>query len=88
MTSIQHTYAFVDYQSVQEQSSRREVSVLQEQLKSKEDLLAEFQKSLLQKDRELEELKMKTMPQKTVQERKVGSCDMGSTATAMDIYQL
>ena len=42
---------------MQEQSSRREVSVLQEQLKSKEEILAEFQKSLLQKDRELERMK-------------------------------
>ena len=68
-----------DYQSIQEQSGKREVSVLQKQLKSKE----EFQKSLLQKDREMEEPKMKSIPQKTMQERKVGSCDMGSTDTAM-----
>ena len=45
--------------------------MLQEQLKSKEDLLAEFQKSLLQKDRELDKSKMKTLQQKTVQARKV-----------------
>ena len=66
-----------DYQSIQEQPSRREVSVLQ----TKE----EFQKSLLQKDREMEEPKMKTMPQKTMQEGKVGSCDMGSTDTAFTV---
>ena len=59
--------------------------MLQEQLKSKEDLLAEFQKNSLQKDeelvqkvRELEEMKKKSMPQKIVQERKVGSCDMST----------
>ena len=44
---------------MQEQTSRREISVLQEQLQSKEDLLAEFQKSLLQKERDLEKVRTK-----------------------------
>ena len=43
--------------SLQEQSSRQEICVLQEQLQSKEELLAEFQKSLLHKEREVEEPK-------------------------------
>ena len=52
--------------------------MLQKLLTLKEELQSELQESVLQKDREifekdreLEELKAKTMPQKTVQEQKV-----------------
>ena len=59
---IAHNYRRAGYiYTLQEQSSREEISVLQEQLQSKEAVLAELQKSLLQKDRELENMKIKAV---------------------------
>ena len=46
---------------VQEQCSRRDIEDLQQQLQSSETLVAEFQKTLNQRDSELETLKQKSV---------------------------
>ena len=47
---------------VQEQSSRREIGDLERQLRSSEALVADFQKTLQQRDSELETLRSKVSP--------------------------